>query len=410
MNIATVRDGLTSSSDQKFQFPIHYAFDYLHGGSKYLHLPYLKLNDYVQSQVFLSPSLTKTSDNKQAIQRGDNAISLNPLNAKLPWPSGVLTCRQSKHWQLTLDVTRQFLKAFAEYNSTQTLSTSGRSIAEIAVKELESKIEEGWAKFPVYLFSEADEQRTKLLAAVNVFIFVFDDFWEMHDISSFVSVQKAFIQRMQPEACNDSTVKSFLENMIDNTIMEILQIDKLNGNNSGRDMIELMIRFFNRPPPPSTYRNIEEFLLYRHEDAAVPYVLGCTKFSLNSSINLESPGLTKYIRLVKDHVSIANDLGSWEKEKAAYDAGHVLYLINTVQVVKELFSLSSYDAAVTVTEGLQLQRECEIDEEIQRLMSEDALTADEWRFIDATLHVLSGNVLVSTIMSRYGGEQSRLSS
>jgi hypothetical protein len=29
-------------------------------------------------------------------------------------------------------------------------------------------------KFPVYLFAEADSQRARLLAIVNVFIFVFD--------------------------------------------------------------------------------------------------------------------------------------------------------------------------------------------------------------------------------------------
>lgn len=133
------------------------------------------------------------------------------------------------------------------------------------------------------------------------------------------------------------------------------------------------------------------------------YVLGCTKFSLNSSVDLDSPRLARYLRLVKDHVSIANDLGSWEKEKVAYDDGKVLYLINAVDVTKDLFQISD-QAAVAMTEALQLQIEVEIDAEIQRMISEDLLTVEEWRFVDATVHVMSGNVFVSTVMSRYGGE------
>lgn len=111
---------------------------------------------------------------------------------------------------------------------------------------------------------------------------------------------------------------------------------------------------------------------------------------------------------MKDHVSVANDLGSWKKEKRAYDTGQVLYLINAVDVVKTLFCLETDRAAVAMTEALQLQIEVDVDMEIQRMIEEDILTAEEWRFVDATLHVMSGNVFVSTVMSRYGGEASRL--
>ncbi|XP_044717143.1 putative Aristolochene synthase [Hirsutella rhossiliensis] len=253
--------------------------------------------------------------------------------------------------------------------------------SHVAKKELDLNVEEGWAKFPIYLFPEGDEQRTKLLAAVNVFIFIFDDFWEMHDITTEV-----FIERMQPSGSHTYGPESALQSLIDDTIAQILELDQENGNDSGRTMIEMMIRFFSRPPPPEKYDCMEDFLLYRHEDAAVPYVLGCTKFSLNSSVDLESPRLAKYIRLLKDHVSVANDLGSWEKEKKAYDTGKVLYLINAVDVVKRLFSLDTFDAAVAVTQGLQFQIECEIEAELQQLIDMDILTTDEWQFINATLH------------------------
>lgn len=137
-------------------------------------------------------------------------------------------------------------------------------------------------------------------------------------------------------------------------------------------------------------------------------MLGCTKFCLDSSVDLNSPRLARYIRLLKDHVSIANDLGSWEKEKKAFKSKKVLYMINVVHVIKDLFKLPTDHAAVAMAQSLQLQIETEIDLEIERLMTEDTLTGEEWRFIDATLHVMSGNVFVSTVMSRYGGEEFRL--
>ncbi|KAJ6047850.1 hypothetical protein N7499_000567 [Penicillium canescens] len=189
-------------------------------------------------------------------------------------------------------------------------------------------------------------------------------------------------------------------------MLEIREVDAASGNNVGQEMIEQMVEFFLRPPPPKEYKNMEEFLLYRHVDAALPYVLSCAKFSLNCPVDLTSARLERYIHLVKDHVSIANDLGSWKKEKQAFDSGKVLYMINAVDVMNKLVSRHTTQAAVAITQALQLHIETEIDAEIERLISENALTAEEWRFVDGTLRMISGNVLCSIVMSRYGGRDS----
>lgn len=83
-------------------------------------------------------------------------------------------------------------------------------------------------------------------------------------------------------------------------------------------------------------------------------------------------------------------------------------MINAVDVVKDLFKLPSYVAAIAMTQAFQLQIEVEIDAEIERLITQNELTEEEWQFIDAALHVLTGNVFVSTVMSRYGGEKWKL--
>jgi hypothetical protein len=112
--------------------------------------------------------------------------------------------------------------------------------------------------------------------------------------------------------------------------------------------------------------------------------------------------------LIKDHTSVGNDLWSWEKEKHAYDTGKVIYMINAVDAVKNLLRLPTYTAAVAMTQAFLFQIELDIDAEIERMIAEDALTAEEWRFVDGTLHGLGGNFFTSMVMSRYGGEEFRL--
>ncbi|CRG87145.1 hypothetical protein PISL3812_04160 [Talaromyces islandicus] len=404
-SVYRVKEGLSSTTDQEYQFPVNYSYDYLNGCTSYLMLPSLNLNDHLQSKRFLRMG---TLDNRDIINRSDHAIDIHPIRAGLPWTSGIQTCRQNKYWRLTIDTTRFFLEHFVADESAQQIFKSGLSISQIARKELLENLDEGWVKYPVYLFPESDRERTRLLAAINVFIFVFDEFWEMHDIDSFTSVHAEFVSRMTSGITSSDEPKSTLQSLIDQAILDIRKTDFVSGNTAGQEMIDMMVRFFSRPPPPTEYKDMEEFLLYRHEDAAVPYVLSCTKFALNSSVDIDSPRLARYIRLLKDQVSVANDLGSWEKEKQAYLLGKTLYLINAVDVIKDLFKLQTDQAAVAMTQAFQLQIETEIDIELERLIAEDALTSEEWRFIDATLHVMSGSVFAAIIMSRYGGERCRL--
>ncbi len=83
-------------------------------------------------------------------------------------------------------------------------------------------------------------------------------------------------------------------------------------------------------------------------------------------------------------------------------------MINSVDAMHKLLDLRTYDVAVALTLALQYQVECDIDDEIQRLMVEEDLTPEEKQFIASTIHIMSGNVFVSTVMSRYGGEKSKL--
>lgn len=75
---------------------------------------------------------------------------------------------------------------------------------------------------------------------------------------------------MRPRSNTTTLPETKLQELIDKTIEEIHEVDRVSGNTAGQEMLELMVRFFSRPPPPKQYKDMEEFLLYRHEDAAVP--------------------------------------------------------------------------------------------------------------------------------------------
>ncbi|KAE8153365.1 isoprenoid synthase domain-containing protein [Aspergillus avenaceus] len=390
------------------EYAVRYVNDYLNGGIAYLKAPSLQLNRYLQSMAFLRMATGQSEEtDEQPVSRGPHAINVSPAEAGLPWATGIVSCRQNKHWQIMIDTTYVFLAYFAADSSAHQIYKTGLSLADIARNQLRSNVDDGFARYPTYLTPEGDPQRVRLLAIVNVLVFLFDDFWEMNDAETFAAVQEEFISRMRPNFDNGKRPKSILQGMIDRTIQDFQEMDRLSGNNTGQEVIDLMVRFLDRPFPPDQWKDMDEYLLYRNEDTAMPYVLACCKFTLNSSVDLESPRLARYLRLVKDHICVANDLASWKKEQREFNDGHTLGLINTVHIMKGLLNIASDQAAVAMATALQYQIEVDIDAEIQRMMKNE-LTAEEWEFVDATLHVVSGNIFAITTMCRYGGESSKL--
>ncbi|KOS18748.1 Fusicoccadiene synthase [Escovopsis weberi] len=398
ITVSSVRDTVTSPEDAKHQFPIHYAYDHLHGKLDFLTLPQLKLNEHLRQRDFLPNRIPS-----------EHGISIDPVAAGLPWASGVLSVRQNKHWRSALQATIDWLKAFGDAKDMDGVpSKRGRSVAEFARHELAAGLENGWFRFPIYMSPDADEQRVKLLSFANILIFLFDDFWETHDLDVVSGLHRVFITRLKPETASVDEPQTSLEKLVDAAVTEMLELDRLNNNHAGRRTLELIIGFFSRPAPPDKYESLEDFLVYRREDAAVSYVLGTIAFALNSGVDVFAPHLARLVKLWSNQISIANDVFSWEKEKRDYDEKKVLYLINTVDVCRRVLGLASHDAALTMTQALLFQIERELDNEIARLRAEDALTPEEWRFVDGMCYTMMGNMFCSVVMSRYGGEEARL--
>ena len=111
--------------------------------------------------------------------------------------------------------------------------------------------------------------------------------------------------------------------------------------------------------------------------------------------------------LVKDHLSIVNDLASFDKEDRAFKSGADKEIINIVDVVRQLLSLNDDDAKV-LAYTIQLQTEESMRDELDRLIAKAELTPSHWHYLHALFVSAAGNAFYSMISSRYGGEAARI--
>jgi hypothetical protein len=103
-----------------------------------------------------------------------NGIPLNPSSARLPWHSRLTSLRQNKYWEVNLRCTTELLHLFAEDTGNGAQTPSGRRFAHFAKKELETGSFDRYSRFTTYMFPDANECRTALLAQIILLIVIFD--------------------------------------------------------------------------------------------------------------------------------------------------------------------------------------------------------------------------------------------
>ena len=139
------------------------------------------------------------------------------------------------------------------------------------------------------------------------------------------------------------------------------------------------------------------------------YVLAAVKFSISSEVDIEDPRYARFLTLIKDHLSIVNDLASFDKELRAFNSGASRDLLNIVHELQKMLWLPNVQAAKALAYSYQLQTEEWIEEELDRLKSED-LSLAQWQYLEAVFACAAGNAFYSMTSSRYGGEDARIDS
>ncbi|KAL8665315.1 MAG: hypothetical protein Q9202_002366 [Teloschistes flavicans] len=257
----------------------------------------------------------------------------------------------------------------------------GFTIGKLAKKGLEPGFEHSMVVATHYMFPAADKHRIALIAALMIVFFVFDG----HSLSNPPS----------------TPLQSHLDD-----IVRGIEFEDSAGGTGGKEMLDELRNAF-RCVHPNEFKNVEDYLEFRRYNVGAWFVIAAAKFSVKSAVPLDLPRYSRFLMLFCNHLSLVNDLASYDKEVHAFEQGTVGGMINLVDAVKKATSLQSTEDAKGVVWMLQLQLEKQMMNEFDILQAQGLRDEDRW-FLEAVIAAAVGNVLYSATTSRYGGEAAKL--
>ncbi|KAI4200162.1 MAG: hypothetical protein LQ350_004123 [Teloschistes chrysophthalmus] len=373
--------------------PINHLYNYLPSSTRWLSPQPISLPTSIASA--LRRKCMKTS------QGNPNSIRLRPFEAGLPVHTGLTQFRQCTHWKTSARAGEILLQLFARDPLCAEVNVGkGQSLASQALKQLTISPVDTYARFAIYMNPRADQERARLLGQSMVLIFVFDG---SSFLASHVSDQlrDLFVARLNG-TLPATTAHTPLQAEMTQLREKLLRCDEEEGN-GGREILQHLIEFYHHSPP-SAFTCVRDYLDYRYEDIANRFIWAGAKFSLNSSVDLDNYKYKTLLRHLGDHMSIANDIASYAKEKRSFEKGDAAAMINVVHVIAQKEGLGN-EQAKCMAYAWQLWTENQISEEIKRLHDGSLLDLEEWAFVDACLLAASGNLLTSVVIPRYGGER-----
>ena len=196
--------------------------------------------------------------------------------------------------------------------------------------------------------------------------------------------------------------------------------------NLGKRLVSSVLTWINhtkgyRSIAPTVFESLRSYLDFRSEDIALEYVtqsshienrklqLTSTRFLLAQTLfannihlsETEIQVFSKLMRIYVTHVSLTNDLYSFQKENEEYERTGAL-LINAVDVIRKEYQVSPVTAK-QLARGFILDTECEFSVEFKRLILSGLLNDGQIRFARALAECLAGQILYSITSGRYGG-------
>ena len=138
---------------------------------KFAHDPVPRLPPYLVYGTYLFPQ--HRIDLGHPIR--SSAIKLQPRESSLPFRCGLNATYESRFWRSGLQSSTDILQLLAaDRSATDIMVGNGITMAKLAKKELQHGMEHRFCKASTYMYPFANEERTKLLAASMVMMFLFD--------------------------------------------------------------------------------------------------------------------------------------------------------------------------------------------------------------------------------------------
>lgn len=171
------------------------------------------------------------------------------------------------------------------------------------------------------------------------------------------------------------------------------------GNKKSSMLLFLRFSYRNQPQSIKKYSNTG--------NTPSSFTFACAKFSIRSHADQHHPSLRPLLHHIGDHISIVNDIASYDKEKRNFESGKASCVINVVDLIMQQERLEA-EPAKAMAYAWQLFTEDAIRRDLDRLKESGVIGEEEWRFVDACLGAARGNLLTSVVIKRYGGEGARV--
>ena len=218
-----------------------------------------------------------------------------------------------------------------------------------------------------------------------------------------------FLARLEDPDSKIHTPNGPLQHYLDVMIQDIHALDKQKGNGGAEVHKEMRKHEFTNPSPyDPAVATVKAYLSFRHQNVCAGFVFACVKFSIASSADLTKPSIQKFMTWAADHLSIVNDLYSYEKEARAFQRGSSPDVINIVAVLQQNLGLPDEESAIEMAYLMILQREQWMRKELERIQSDADTDEEIWEFLRAVWACLGGNAMYSMTCERYGGKKARI--
>ncbi|PWY77813.1 terpenoid synthase [Aspergillus eucalypticola CBS 122712] len=305
-----------------------------------------------------------------------HAISLNPQNLKVPWPTSLPCALQSKYWREAEAATKDLLQTLFPPNN----NPKGEKYI--------TAVTEGAVSYAIHLFPLCDLARIKLFSRTLVLAFLHDDAVDAGNLNNDVVL-------IPTEKSSKPSHKAF--NVISE---EVLAANPVNGAILIEDILSWGSTSRNHQQGPTRFSSLNEYIAHGLEDFGATLTLRCVEFSIadsrsSSLTDVQSIGYLK--SLCAKHLLLTNDLYSYAKEVASGDTG-----LNAVQVVQDLMGGSDSSAKMMVRIMLR-DLERQMDEEYTRLITTGStnITETQLKHARAMIIAVAGNMFFSATCDRY---------
>ncbi|KAJ5798035.1 uncharacterized protein N7503_007331 [Penicillium pulvis] len=359
--------------------------------------------------AFLDPEGDKVGSRDLA-----NSIPISPSLRRVPWPSNLPGCRQNKHWRIAERMTRDLFEAIYKHVD-QAQDASNKlplQLYEVGKQKMHKEAElVGTAvKSTAYMFPDASPARAGMIAQSMLLIFLHDD--KEYLAKSFKDVVEEFTQDAGSTITNSfmiawkqaqSNIGESSQDYIHSLLAGFIDEDPI----LGKKLLEGAFLWVDHTKEYESVptESLREYLDYRSKDIGTDLLLAQAAFAADISLSEAERGIfEKFIGLFADHISLTNDIYSFEKEWNEH-VSKGAYLVNGVDVVRRLHNIPVSAAKQFICEEI-LKLEQLLALEIDHLKQDVGLNKAQERFGEALALCLAGHIFYSATNGRYGGADS----